>query len=561
MSPRRLSGTRAWGAHARLRLRAERTWLITLPAVVLVLTALLSPSYGTAYSSEAAMARAVASARANDTMLLLYGSLSHGADPVQIAVWELGAMTCLGTSIVVVLRTASLTRGEEDRGRAELLHAASVGPARRVLGQALTLALLSALIGVGAGTGLLALDGAALADARAYGTAVALTCLLLAAQAHLAAQIASDAPGARWLGLAVLAAAYLVYGLSCSQEPGWADLPGRLSPFHLRQALSPGGQNAWLPALWGGCAWMLLVIITILTARRRDLGQGLVTMRSPRAGRPLGVGGPVPLALRLSRGGITVWALALSAAAWLLIDMGGAVVARAQEGAFDPDSGLGAILGGGDDAGEAFLGYVGSLIGALTALQAVSLANRAGADELVGRAEALASTGVRPARLLLAWWCAAAAGSGFALCCAAASAAGAGDGALGTGARDAVRLVAGQWPAALAAASVASAICGALPRWRGIAWLAPPICVGLIQFGATLDVPERVRAANPLAQAGRPGSWWLLGASAALVGIAVVRVRRRDLALASSSRSRRHPPHGIRPPAAPHREEERPCAL
>lgn len=545
MSPRRHGGTCAWSAHVRLRLRTERAWLVTLPSVVLVLTALLCPSYGTTYSSEAAMARAVASARTNDTMLLLYGNLAHGADPVQIAVWELGAMTCLGISVVVVLHTAAVTRGEEDRGRVELLHAASVGPTRRVLGQALTLALLSALIGVGAGTGLLALDGAVLADARAYGTAVGMTCLLLAALTHLAAQIAADAPGARGLGLVVLAAAYLAYGLSCSRELGWADPVGDLSPFRLRQALSPGGHNAWLPALWGGCAWMLLVTITILTSRRRDLGQGLVLMRSPRAGSPLGVGGPAPLALRLSRGGITAWALALSAAVWLLIDMGGALVARAQKGAFGPDSGMGAILGSGDDADRAFLEYVGSLIGALAALHAVSLANRAGTDELVGRTEVLASTGVRPARLLLAWWCAAAAGSGLVLCCATASAASAGSGALGTGTRDAIRLVAGQWPAAIAAASVASAICAILPRRRGIAWLAPPICVGLIQFGATLDVPERVRDANPLAQAGRPGSWWLLGASAAMVGIAVVRMRRRDLVLASSSRSRRHHPHDI----------------
>ncbi len=560
MSPRGLRGPHAWSAHMRLRLRTERAWLVTLPAVVLVLTALLCPSYGTTYSDQAAMARAVASARANDTILLLYGSLAHGAGPVQMAAWELGAMTCLGIGGVVVFYAAALTRGEEDRGRAEILHAASVGPARRVLGQALTLALLSALIAAGAGTGLLTLDGVSLADARAYGTAVGLTCLLLAALAHLVGQIASDAPGARGLGLAVLAAAYLIYGLSCSQDPGWADVLGRVSPFHLRQAISPGGQNAWGPALWGGCAWMLLVIITMLTARLRDLGQGLITMRSPRAGRPLGVNGPVLLALRLARGGITVWALALSAAVWLLIDMGGDLVARAQEGAFDPGSGMGAILGGSDDVGEAFLGYVGSLIGALAALHAVSLANRAGADELVGRAEVLASTGVRPARLLLAWWCAAAVGSGLALCCATVSAAGVGGGALGTSSRDAIRLVAGQWPASVAAASVATAICAFLPRWRGMAWLAPPICVGLIQFGATIGVPERVRAANPLAQAGRPGSWWLLCASVMMIGIAVVRIRRRDLALASSSRSRRRHPHGIRPLTALHRKEQRTSA-
>ena len=57
MSQRRRQ-TRGWAAHAGLRLRSERAWLLVLPAAVLVLTAILCPSYATTYSSQAAMARA-----------------------------------------------------------------------------------------------------------------------------------------------------------------------------------------------------------------------------------------------------------------------------------------------------------------------------------------------------------------------------------------------------------------------------------------------------------------------------------------------------------------------
>lgn len=557
MSQRRRQA-RGWAAHAGLRLRSERAWLLVLPAAVLVLTAILCPSYATTYSSQAAMARAVASARANDTVLLLYGRLASGADPVQIAVWELGAMTCLGLGVVVVLHAAAIARGEEDQGRAEILHSVSMAPARRVLGQALVLALLSALIGIGAGTGLLALDGASPADARAYGAAVGLTCLVLAALTHLAAQLASDRTAARGLGLAILATAFLAYGLSCSRDWEWAELAGGASPFALREALAPGGGDHWPPALWAGCAWVILVVVTALAAGRRDLGQGLMTIRAPWAGRPLEVSGPVPLALRLCLGSIIVWALAQAAAGWLLIDMGSPLVRRAQEGAFSANSAMGAILSRGDGPAEAYVGYAGSLIGALAALQAVGLASRAGAEELAGLAEALVATGIRPVRLLLAWWLAAVAASGLALCCAAGAAALIGHDALGLSKGDAIRLVAGQWPSAIAVASVASLICALGPRWRGASWLPPLICVGLIQFQGTLDVPERLRDANPLAQAGRTGSWWLLAASAAMLVIAVASVRRRDLALAAPSHRRRRHRHEPQAPIPLHREEEQP---
>ena len=71
------------------------------------------------------------------------------------------------------------------------------------------------------------------------------------------------------------------------------------------------------------------------------------------------------------------------------------------------------------DAGQAFLAYVGAIVGALAAGQAISLVSRYGADEIAGRLEAAHATGIRPWRLLLSWWLTASLGAGLSLAAAA----------------------------------------------------------------------------------------------------------------------------------------------
>lgn len=526
---------RRWRTHLGLRLRTQVPWLTVLPAVVLVLTAVLCPSYGTTYPTRGDQLQAVAWSRSNTTMVFMYGQLAAGADSVQLAAWELGAMTCLVLGVVVVLRTAGLARGEEDQGRAEILHAASAGPVARVTGQAVLLALVSALLGTGAGGGLIALDGTRATDACAYGAAVGVTCMLLAAITLLGAQLVSDAVGARSLGLSVVAATYIAYGLECAKDWPWVRWAGAASPFRLREDLLQGSVTHWESCAWALVVWLLLTCAAAILARRRDLGQGLVPVRPPWTLVPVRARGPVGLALWLSAGGLVAWALAVSSTTSVLIDMGRTLVERVRQGGIATDNGLGSILAGADPA-ESYLMYIGSLAGALAACQAVALASRAGGDEVAGRIEILASTGVSPARVLCGWWAAAVAGSGLTLTCCAGGAAAVGRQALGTSTWDALRLVGGQWPVAIAAASVASVLCALRPRWRVLAWVPVLLSLAVTQFGTSLDLPERLRDANPLAQAGQVGSWWLLALSAAATCACAVLTGRRDLALVGPGR-------------------------
>ena len=520
-------------AHAaRLEAVQERAWLVALPATTAAATALLSPSYADTYRTQADLAKAVASAQNAETMRFLYGDLSSTAGVVQIAVWELGSLTCLMLGIVVTLRAVARSRGEEDLGRAELLHSAGAGPGARLAAQVMTLALECLLLGAAAGVGLLALDKTEGADAAAYGAAVTGTCLLLACTALVVGQLVQDAAGTRVLSLSLLGLLFVGYGLRASQDWDWA---GRVSPFRLRAAIDPGGESSWTPCLWaiGGC--VVLIGAAIALAVHRDLGLGVLRLRSPWSGRRLHVTGPLSLTLELRSSQCLAWAAATALVTGILVSMGEGLVDLVRQGALSDESPLGSLMEG-KDAGQAFLAYVGAIVGALAAGQAISLVSRYGADEIAGRLEAAHATGIRPWRLLLSWWLTASLGAGLSLAAAALVAWFLGDSALDTDAWDALRLVGGQWPAAIAAAGLAAGLCGSAPRWRGLPWVPVLAGLGITQLGGVLGLSQKVRDAAPFAQAGGSGSLWLIAVALVCLGAGALRVEQRDIELPASGR-------------------------
>ena len=513
----------------RLAVSQERVWLMALPVVTGLMTALLAPGYGDTYASPEDLARAVASAQVSDTSRFLYGDLSASAGIVQVAAWELGGLTCLVLGVVITLRSISLTRAAEDLGRTELLRSTGTGPAAGLVGQGLTLALQCLFLGIGAGAGLLALEEADGTDAVTYGAVLTATCLTVSFAALVLAQLAPDAAAGRSIALGVVGLMYSGNGMRASKHWDWA---GWVSPFRLRTEADPGGDNSWPPILIAVAAGIVVLALAGALASRRDLGQGLVRLPARRP-RSLRASGPLTFAIGLSGRQCLAWALLVSLVAGVLVSMGGDVVDLARRGSISGGS-LGSLLTGGDP-GEAFLRYIGQLAGALAAAQGVSLASRYSGDEHSKRLETAVATGNRPLRILVSSWLVAAIGSGLTLSCATVAAGYVGRSELDTDMVDAVRLVAGQWPAALASAAIATALCGAWPRGRGLAWAPVLVGMGVAQLGGVLDLPKRIRDAGPFAQAGETGSLWLVAIAAAGLLIAAYRVTRRDMDLIPSS--------------------------
>ena len=255
----------------RLAVSQERVWLMALPVVTGLMTALLAPGYGDTYASPEDLARAVASAQVSDTSRFLYGDLSASAGIVQVAAWELGGLTCLVLSVVISLRSISLTRAAEDLGRTELLRSTGTGPAAGLVGQGLTLALQCLFLGIGAGAGLLALEEADGTDAVTYGAVLTATCLTVSFAALVVAQLAPDAAAGRSIALGVVGLMYSGNGMRASKHWDWA---GWVSPFRLRTEADPGGDNSWPPHPHRGSG----------RHRRADAGRGADLSQGSRSG-------------------------------------------------------------------------------------------------------------------------------------------------------------------------------------------------------------------------------------------------------------------------------------
>ncbi|PHP52162.1 hypothetical protein [Actinomyces ruminis] len=508
---------------ARLLAREERAWLVTLPAAVALLTCLLAPGYATTYATAADLARAVAGLRMSKTTAALYGELPADADVVQLGVWELGALTCLLLGIVVVLRAVAVSRAQEDSGRSELLRGAGTGPVGELAASCLVLAAHCLLLGVCAGAGMAALDGANRADALAYGAAVCGTCALLGAVTLLLAQFTADATGARGAGLAALGLLYAGHGAWAAEGWAWA---GAWSPFALRSAIDPGGKNDWRPLLVAGAALLVLLAAAAAAVHRRDLGAGLIRIELRRR-RPLRVRGPVTLALRLVRVQLLAWAVATAAIAGVLTAMGENMVDFARKGAVDGGV-LGSQLGGGDP-GAGFLGYIGVLAAAMACAQAVVLAGRFAAEEQSGLVEAVRGTGAGPARLVASWCLVALLATALTLGATALVSGLVGARLLETTASDALRLVAGQWPATAASAGIAALLGGLLPQARWLAWVPLLAGLGIAQLGPSLNLPRSVIDAGLFAQAGKGASTWLLLIGVVGVALGAVAAHHRDL--------------------------------
>ena len=387
--------------------------------------------------------------------------------------------------------------------------------------------LLALPVAVGAVAALLAPN-----YASTYGGALAGTSALCAATAVLVAQLVPTAPAARGAGALVLAVAWAGYGVRVAHGSAWATPWGALSPFALRPAVGAGAGDDLVPLAVAAAGTVLLGTAGALAARRRDLGSGLVGLPRRRR-RPLRVGGPLGLTVRLALSSAAAWALATAGVSGLLVAMGRGVVDMARRGGVDGGS-LGAVLGGGDP-GLGFLRYVGVLAGALAAVEAVVLVCRYAADERGGRLELERAAGAPPARILGSAWATAVGASGLSLVLSAAVAGAVGHHELGTAWADAVRLFLGQVPAAAAAAGVAALLCAIRPRYAPLAWLPVLGALGVAQLGATLDLPDDVLRNAPLAQAGRAGSVWLVALAVLGAVLGAVVVRRRDLVPGSVS--------------------------
>ena len=519
-----------------------------LCALVAAAGAATLPSYASTYQTDAARAAAVELAARNGAALVLYGRLEPPGHAAAMFVWEMGAFITIGVAVVAVLLAAGLTRGLDADGTVELARSAGVTPRATVATASLLLVVTALAVGVASAAGLfghLGADGVTLAGTLAWGAVVGTTFLLVAALTALAGQLVATVGATRGVGLMVVGTGFLARAAADTAPDTSTDtalnpaLDARgwlasVSPLGLRGAVSPFGDVSWRSLLAALAVTGLIGAVTGWIWSRRELHSALLrprTRHTPRL-RVRGVAGFVGLT---SLGSTLGWTTAIAALTGFFVGMGGDVVASARAGRLEGGL-LEAQLGRGDPTG-AYLAYVGTIVGVLTAAYAVLHVLRYAASERTGTLELVRCTGRRPWAPLVAYAVTAAGAAGCLLVVAGVVAAGMAaaifpDEGVAT---TAWHQVVGQWPGVAALAGLSATVIGVKPRWAALAWSMAGVSAILVLLGSLLHAPEWL---VDLAAFGHVPMSGVDVAQAILVGAAILgtlgggwAVARRDLSV------------------------------
>ncbi len=519
-----------WGRLARLSLRTSRRRLIGWPLVTGFLVWVTADAIPKVYDT--APARAAYAATAGESAATrVFNGRGYGLDTVGgITAYELGFYTLVVFPIVALHLAIHLTRTQETQGRFDLLAASRLGrtaplaSACAVLLLALGVASLLAMAGLlaeGFGTG-----------SYWYAGALLLQLLAMAALGLVVAEVSSDSQSAHGWGLAVLGVLFGVRAVVDGLDVGatW------LSPLGWFAEVRAFGEVQ----VWPLVAYALLIVVLVLAAtqlnQRRDLGGGLVDPSPGPATAARGLGTPVGLTMRVSRGAWIGWTTATALWAFLI-----GVIAREMRELVESNPEMSTMLGAQGADPEDLMISVGGFFVALLALGAlVQLIVRLAGEESSGRLGLVLAGPVGRGR----WWLTSTLtvlASGCVLLLLAALALGVGiwvgtgeASGVGTGVEVAMSFI----TAVLLCAAVALVLSAASPRLAGLGWGVFAVVMTIDLLGATLNLPDWVVDNSPFALVGRPpieptsltavGVMGLL--ALVLVAVSTAMFTRRDLA-------------------------------
>jgi ABC-2 type transport system permease protein len=373
-------GLAGLGAITRFVVRHNRVRLVVWFVVIVGLFAYVGDYYKAMFTTQKALDDFAALSDTPGIRALT--GLSAAPATLGGAVWTKIWMTCaLSLALGVVFLVTRNGRADEELGRTELLRSRVLGQHAYAVASWLVVASLCVLVGVFTAVSSVSLGldpaGAGTAGSWVVGASLAGVGLMALGVGAVAGQLASTSRGANALGSIVVVGFYVLrmIGDLGSGTLTWA------SPIGWGQQMAPWGANRWWPlAMLVALAAVLLLVAWSLEARR-DHGAGLVPDRSGKAGAPARYAAPLGLALRLQRGPIVGWTIAVALSAMLF----GSVVDQMRNLLADAGTDTTAILRGSGIT--ALLALMAGLVALLVAVFAIQSVTQLRADEASGVVE------------------------------------------------------------------------------------------------------------------------------------------------------------------------------
>ncbi|MGC5614984.1 ABC transporter permease [Georgenia sp. Z1491] len=446
---------------------------------------------------------------------------------------ELVLYVLLAASIMSILLAVRHTRAEEESGRLELIRSLPVGRFAAPTASVVTVAVANVLVGA-AVTISLVVPGMAVTDSLALGLATALTGMVFAALATVVAQTTEHAGGASGLSAAVLAGAFLVRGIGDVIEPTGSWLSW-FSPLAWAQQTRLFVDLRWWPLAVSAAAVVVLYVVAVSLARRRDLGAGLRRPSPGPANAARSLLSPAGLAERLLRGSVIAWGVGTFLFAVAMGSLAGSIDDMLEDNPTLQDW----VALEGTDMTAQFAGIILTIVLVAPMILAVSGVLRLKAEESSGRTEQTIVTGSSRTGYLGGWLLTVAV---HMVLLTVVSGLGTGIGvALGVGEASRIgelTLAALVYlPAIAVLAGLAVATFGLAPRLTVLAWLLVVWTALVLFLGGLLDIPGWALAVSPFdSTPALPAEdlevaplLVLTGIAAVLVVVGALGFRRRDV--------------------------------
>ncbi|GAA1121182.1 ABC transporter permease [Citricoccus alkalitolerans] len=525
------------GELLRLNLRLDRV------RILLWTVAVGLGVYGSVYSLDQAFAteeaiQARGALLTNPATIMMTGP-AFAADDYTFGAMvanELSLYVFLTVAIMAILLAVRHTRAEEESGRLEMIRALPVGRFAPATAAVATVALACILVGVATTFGLVSIghEDLELNSSLALGAGTALTGLVFAALAMVAAQLTEHARNATGMAMAGVAVAYLLRGVGDVIENTGSWLSW-FSPFAWAQQTRLFVDLRWWPLAVSLAVTVVLFALAIILSQRRDLGAGLRPARRGPATASSGLHSPAGLAGRLQRGSALAWGVG---AFFFAIAMGS--LANSLDGMLEENPALADwIAVDGTDLTAEFAAVILSFVMIAPLILGVSGILALQGEESTGRSELLLVSG-RTRTGYLAGWSATVGLQMIVLTLLGGVGVGVGVWA-GTGDRhwvgEMALAAAAYLPALLVASTLSLALIGFLPRWTVLAWLfvvwialalflgdllqLPDWAMDLSPFSHTPALPAQDIEAAPLLA--------MMAIAVALTAVGLWGYRRRDL--------------------------------
>ncbi|MEQ6901578.1 ABC antibiotics transporter [Nocardioides sp. YIM 152588] len=453
----------------------------------------------------------------------------------------LAALAALMSTFAVIRHT----RQNEELGRAEVLGSTVVGRYAALAAAVIVALATDVVLAIVLGLAIVA-AGQPVAGAFLAGASIAAVGAVWVGVAAVACQLSSTTRGAAGAAAGALGAAFVLAGvgnmLGTVDEAGLrvtSAWPSWLSPIGWGQQTRPFSDATWAPLLLAAAALVLLLAAAAALAARRDLGRGLWPERRGHGSAARWLLSPVGLTWRLQRGAFVGWAVTLGAFGLIF----GTLTEQIQDLEGDAQDWW-TQTGGSDVVVDGYQASIIQMAGMFVAIYLVQVLLRMRVDEAGGTLESVLATGVTRPRWVAGHVVNGVAGSAALLVVFGASMGLTSGPVLGDTAglvADLVGAALAQLPAALVVgAAVLAAVSLAPSRSVPLGWTV--VLAALVagpMFGPTLGLPGWLQDLSPFTHSPQaPAVPVTVGAVLALIGVAVALVvvallalRRRDLTL------------------------------